>query len=141
MVLAALPNSAATAAATNQNGYAAGFLSSLSVGQDGTVNGTFTNGQTIAVAQIATATFANPAGLNREGQNYFSSTAASGDPQVGAAESGGRGSITGGSLESSNVDVSAEFTQLIVAQQGYQVNARTITVSSEVLQELTNLIH
>jgi flagellar hook protein FlgE len=132
---------ATSAAATSQDGFAAGFLSSLSVGQDGVVSGVFTNGRTLAVAQLATASFANPEGLNRIGNNYYTPSADSGEPQIGAAGSAGRGTIQAGSLEASNVDVSAEFTRLIAAQQGYQVNSRTITVSDNVLQELANLIH
>ncbi len=109
---------ATSAAATNQDGFAAGFLSSLSVGQDGVVSGIFTNGQTLAIAQLATASFANPEGLNRVGNNYYTPSADSGEPQIGAAGSAGRGTIQAGSLEASNVDVSAEFTRLIAAAAG-----------------------
>ena len=90
---------ATSAAATSQDGFAAGFLTSLSVGQDGVISGVFTNGQTLAIAQLATASFANSEGLNRVGNNYYTPSADSGEPQIGAAGSGGRGAIQGGSLE------------------------------------------
>jgi len=129
-----------SAAATSQDGYAAGFLSSLSIAQDGTVNGIFTNGQSMPIAQIALAGFANPSGLSRQGDNYYALTAQSGPALLGAGQSGGRGSIQQGELESSNVNVSLEFTRLIIAQQGFQVNAKAITVSDQVLQALSNII-
>ena len=113
----------------------------MSIAQDGTINGIFTNGQIFALAQLAVATFTNPEGLNRVGQNYYDMTINSGVPLLAGGQAGGRGSIQAGALESSNVDVSTEFTQLITAQQGYEVNARSITVNNTVIQELTNIIH
>jgi len=100
----------------------------------------FTNGRTLPLAQLALAVFPNPAGLLREGENYFSLSVQSGLPLVGAPMSGSRGSIQRGTLESSNVDVALEFTRLITAQRGFQINTRTITVSDQVLQELANII-
>ena len=132
---------ATSASATNQDGFAAGFLTSLSIAKDGTMNGVFTNGRTLAVAQLAVATFANPGGLTREGNNYFSLSAFSGEPQLAGGGAGGRGSVQQGALESSNVDVAQEFTRLIIAQRGFEVNTRTITVSDQVLQDLSNIIH
>ena len=129
-----------SAAAVNQDGYAAGFLSSLSVGQDGVIQGIFTNGRSLAIAQVALAEFANPGGLQREGSNLFSLSPNSGQPLIGGALSGGRGAIQRGTLESSNVDTALEFTRLIIAQRGFQVNARTISVSDQMLQELANII-
>jgi flagellar hook protein FlgE len=128
------------AAATSQDGFAAGFLTSLSVGKDGTINGVFTNGRTLSIAQIAIASFANQGGLDRQGNNFFSLSNHSGDPLIGAGLTGGRGSVQQSALESSNIDTAREFTQLIIAQRGFQVNARTITVSDQVLQELANII-
>jgi flagellar hook protein FlgE len=133
--------SANSAAATSQDGFAAGFLNSLSVGKDGTVDGIFTNGRILPIAQLALANFANPTGLNREGSNYFSVSANSGVALIGGGLSGGRGLVQQGALESSNVDVALEFTNLIIAQRGFQVNARTITAANEVLQDLVNIIH
>lgn len=129
-----------SAAAIRQDGFAAGFLSSLSVGKDGIINGVFTNGRTLSIAQLALATFQNVAGLNRLGDTYFALSTHSGGALIGPGNSGGHGSVQQGALEASNVDVAQEFTQLIVAQRGFQVNARTITVSDQVLQELANII-
>ena len=129
-----------SAAATDQNGFPAGFLVAVSVAPDGTIDGVFTNGRTLPIAQLAIAGFDNAGGLNREGNNYFSSSSNSGLPLIGAAVTGGRGSVQSGTLESSNVDVALEFTRLITAQRGFQVNARTITATDEVLQELSNLV-
>lgn len=129
-----------SAAATEQDGYAAGFLTGVSVSQDGTIQGIFTNGRILPIAQIAIASFTNPGGLNRLGDNYFGLSNNSGLPLVGEALSGGSGSVRNGALESSNVDVALEFTRLITAQRGFQVNARTITAADEVLQELANII-
>lgn len=129
-----------SAAATSQDGFAAGFLTSISVGKGGVINGIFTNGQTLPVAQLAIANFTNPAGLNREGDNFYSLSSKSGVPLIGAGLTGGRGQVQQGTLESSNVDVALEFTRLIIAQRGFEVNARTITTSDQVLQDLTNII-
>ncbi len=129
-----------SASATGQNGFAAGFLSTLSIGQDGVINGIFTNGQTLAIAQIAVANFANPGALNRVGNNYYALSSESGPALIGAGQSGGRGSVQQGQLESSNVDVSLEFTRLIIAQEGYQVNSHVITAADQILQDLGNII-
>jgi flagellar hook protein FlgE len=131
---------ASSAAATEQDGLAAGFLTGLSVGPDGVIEGVFTNGRTLPLAQLALANFANPGGLERLGDNYFGITSNSGIPLVGTALSGGRGLVQSGSLENSNVDVALEFTRLITAQRGFQVNARTITATDSVLQELSNIV-
>ncbi len=132
-------NSGGSISAT-QDGFEVGSLSSVRVSGDGIVEGIATNGRTIALAQLAIATFANPNGLNAVGQNYFDTSASSGEAQIGTARSSNRGSIRAGELEQSNVDLALEFTRLIVAQRGFSANARTITVSSEILEELTNLI-
>jgi flagellar hook protein FlgE len=131
---------ATSAAATKQDGSAAGFLTAVSVGKDGVIGGVFTNGRVLPIAQLAVASFDNPGGLDRLGNNYFGLTNNSGLPLLGAALSGGRGDIQGGTLESSNVDVALEFTRLIVAQRGFQVNARTITAVDDVMQQLANII-
>ncbi len=128
-----------SASATNQNGYAAGFLNSVYVGADGTIQGSFSNGQVLSLAQLAMASFNNPQGLSREGNNYLSVTPSSGLPQVGPAESQGLGSIQGGALESSNVNVSQELTNLIIAHRGFQVNSRTVNAENDMLQYLANL--
>ncbi len=130
-----------TAAATAQNGYAAGTLASVSIQQDGTINGLFTNGQLFPLAQLAVATFTNPEGLSRVGLNYYQATVNSGLPLVSGGQAGSAGSIQGGSLESSNVDVSKQFTQLITGQQAYEVNARSITINNQVIQDLMTVLH
>jgi len=129
-----------SAAAISQDGYAQGTLQSASVGQDGTITGQFTNGRTESIAQIALATFTNPEGLMRSTNNYFATTSNSGTALVSTPQSGSAGSIQAGSLESSNVDVGAEFTQLVAAQRGYQVNAQAFSAANQMLQETANLL-
>ncbi len=128
-----------TIAASEQDGRPAGNLQSFAINTDGTLMGSFSNGLKQAIGRVALANFANPGGLEKSGSSLYAATVNSGDPQVGAAGAGGRGSLTGGSLEMSNVDLSAEFTNLIVAQRGFQANSRVITTSDEVLQELVSL--
>jgi flagellar hook protein FlgE len=125
---------------TTQNGYAAGTVSTISVDQTGTLQGTFTNGQTEPLAQVAITTFANQNGLVKEGSNNWTMTLASGAPNVGAANTGGRGTVLGSSLENSNVDVASEFTNLIIDQNGYQANSRVITTANTLLQTIISLI-
>ncbi|MEV7646591.1 flagellar hook protein FlgE [Arthrobacter sp. NPDC089319] len=123
----------------SQNGYAAGALESFTMASDGTLMGSFSNGRQAAVGRIALANFTNPGGLEKAGSSSYRVTANSGQVELGTAGTGGLGTLAGGSLEMSNVDLSQEFTNLIVAQRGFQANARIITTSDEVLQELTNL--
>ena len=128
-----------TVTAADQNGRAAGGLQSFAINSDGTLLGSFSNGLKQAIGRVAIGNFGNPSGLEKSGSSLYRPTVNSGDAQVGAAGSGGRGVLSGGSLEMSNVDLSAEFTNLIVAQRGFQANSRVITTSDEVLQELVNL--
>ncbi|MGW9403952.1 flagellar hook protein FlgE [Arthrobacter sp. NPDC055585] len=128
-----------TASVTGQNGRAAGTLESFSISKDGTIIGSFTNGAKESLARIAVATFTNPAGLEKAGNSGFTASVNSGNPVLGGPGDPGMGNAIAGSLEMSNVDLSQEFTNLIVAQRGFQANARIITTSDEVLQELTNL--
>ncbi|KQY45937.1 flagellar hook protein FlgE [Cellulomonas sp. Root137] len=128
-----------TAKAKTQDGQAAGTLQSFALGADGTITGSFSNGLKQTIGRLALGSFTNPSGLEKAGGSLFRTSVNSGDPQVGAAGTGGRGSLAGGSLEMSNVDLSAEFTSLIIAQRGFQANSRVITTSDEVLQELVNL--
>lgn len=128
-----------TASISSQNGHEAGSLQGYSISKDGTVVGSFSNGSSLAIGRIALATFANPAGLEKTGASGYRATANSGNANVGVPGSAGVGSLASGTLEMSNVDLSQEFTNLIVAQRGFQANARIITTSDEVLQELTNL--
>lgn len=128
-----------TVAAGNQDGQAAGTLLSFALGNDGTITGAFSNGLKQVIGRIALAAFTNPGGLEKAGGSLFATSVNSGEPMVGTAGTGGRGSLTGGSLEMSNVDLSSEFTSLIIAQRGFQANSRIITTSDEVLNELVNL--
>lgn len=128
-----------TVEASTQNGRAAGTLQSFTINADGTLLGSFSNGLKQPLGRVALATFTNPAGLTKSGNSLYASTVNSGDAQIGAAGTGGRGALTGGALEMSNVDLSAEFTNLIIAQRGFQANSRVITTSDELLQELVNL--
>ncbi|OMH30569.1 flagellar hook protein FlgE [Tersicoccus sp. Bi-70] len=121
------------------NGSAAGTLESFSLGADGTLTGSFSNGGKFVIGQVALARFTNPAGLEKIGNTAFQPSANSGVPQLGTAGNGGFGSLSGGQLEMSNVDLSQQFTNLIVAQRGFQANARIVTTSDQVLQELVEL--
>lgn len=129
-----------TVTAVTQDGSGFGTLTDVSFDATGTIQGSFSNGRTIAIAQLALAGFANPGGLLRSGQNYFLASPASGAALVGVAGQGGLGSIQGSALEAANVDIATEFSRLIIAQRGFQVNARTITAANDSLQELANII-
>ena len=126
--------------ATNQDGFASGSVSSVSVDQNGVLVGTFTNGQTNPLAQVAVTTFANSNGLAKDGSNTWTTTLASGTPNVGTANTGGRATVLGSNLENSNVDVATEFTKLIINQNGYQANSRVITTANTLLQTVIGLI-
>ena len=128
-----------TFAATQQNGSAMGTLQAFTLSPDGTIVGVFSNGLKQALGQIAMAAFNNPPGLEKIGGSMYRNTVNSGNPQLGTAGAGGRGLLSGGNLEMSNVDLAAEFTNLIVAQRGFQANSRVITSSDEILQDLVNL--
>jgi len=126
-------------AALSQDGSGLGTLQSFTIGQDGIVTGVFSNGRTRAIARIALAGFSNASGLEKTGDSLYRASVNSGLPQIGQAGSGGRGTLSGSTLEMSNVDLAQEFTNLIVAQRGFQANARVITASDELLQDLVNL--
>lgn len=129
-----------SAAATSQDGYESGFFLSSSVNTDGSITALFTNGQTQDVGKLQMAKFANPSGLSKEGGNMWGQTVASGTAILTTALSGGMGSIISGALEGSNVDIAEEFTNLIIAQRSFQANARTITTTDEIMQELVNIV-
>ena len=122
-----------------QDGQAIGSLSGFFIGEDGTVKAQFPNGETEAMAQIAIGTFENPGGLVRLGDSHFSQSLASGDPDIGAPGSEKRGLVSSGTLEISNVDLALEFTNLIIAQRGFQANGRAISASDEMLADLVNI--
>ncbi len=125
--------------ALEQDGAAMGNLQSFSIAADGTVMGVFSNGMREPVAQVALANFANPGGLEKVGGSMFRPSGNSGLVQVGISGTGGRGTLAGGTVEMSNVDLAQEFTNLIVAQRGFQANSRVISSSDELLQDLVNL--
>jgi flagellar hook protein FlgE len=124
---------------SNQNGYFGGTLSNYTIMQDGTIDGQFSNGQTQAIGQVAMASFANDQGLQLVGGDSYQSTLASGAAVVGVANSGGLGTLTGGSVELSNVDISTEFTNLIVVQRGFEADSRVVTTFDSVGQSTINL--
>jgi flagellar hook protein FlgE len=128
-----------TMSALYQNGAEVGFLRAFTIDGSGVVTGTFSNGLRRNLGQIALATFNNPAGLERVGDTSFTATVNSGEALIGAAGTGQLGSIAGGAVEMSNVDLAAEFTNMIAAQRGFQANSRVISASDEILQDLVNL--
>lgn len=128
-----------TAVLKEQDGYTMGDLERFSIDQTGTITGAFTNGVTLTLAQIALADFNNPAGLIRSGDNMYQVSANSGSPVLGFSGEGSQSAITSGALEMSNVDLAQEFTSMITAQRGFQSNARVITTSDEMLQEVVTL--
>lgn len=129
----------ADAQAIDQDGLEVGNLRSFAIADDGTLSGVFSNGETKILAQLALASFSNPSGLLSTGNSRYRATNASGTALVGLPSTAGRGGVAAGTLEMSNVDLSEEFTQLIIAQRGFQANSRIITVSDEMIQELVNL--
>lgn len=131
--------SPSSTSSTQQDGAGSGTLVKFDIGADGTITGAFSNGKTAILGQLALATFANNQGLLRTGNNGFSETLASGQPVVGGPGTGGRGTLAGGALELSNVDIAKEFAALIVAQRGFQANARAVTTFDEITQETINL--
>jgi flagellar hook protein FlgE len=131
--------SASTAVASGQDGYPMGNLQDISIDSTGVITGFFTNGVSQTLAQISLASFNNPTGLLRRGDNMYATSGNSGEPVLGFAGTSNQSSITSGALESSNVDLAAEFTNMIIAQRGFQANSRVITTSDEMLQELVNL--
>jgi len=130
---------AKTLAVKSADGAAAGSLQQFQISPDGTVIGIFSNGEKLNMAQIALANFNNPGGLEKLGNSTYRSSTNSGLAQIGTPADGGRGSLIGGSLEMSNVDLASEFTNLIIAQRGFQANSRVITTSDQLLEELVNI--
>jgi len=125
---------------TQTDGYSSGSLQTFSVAGDGTIQGVFSNGATLALGQLALASFTNSQGLLKNGSNSYLASLSSGQPTIGAPKAGGLGSITGGSLEQSNVDIATEFSHLILAQRDYQANAQTVTTLDQVSQYAINMI-
>lgn len=117
-----------------------GELLSYGIGTDGTVTGVFSgNDQPVVLGRLALANFVNPQGLEKAGDSLYRATTNSGPVEIGPAGEGGRGTLMGGAVEMSNVDLAQEFTNLIIAQRGFQASSRVITTSDQVLEELVNI--
>lgn len=132
-------SSAATAVVQDQNGFTMGSIAGVSIDKTGTVMGSFTNGVVQALAQVSLASFTNPTGLERQGDNLYVASGNSGEPVIGYSREGNESTIQSKSLEMSNVDLAQEFTNMIVAQRGFQASSRVITTSDEMLQEVVGL--
>ena len=122
-----------------QDGVQMGYLTSFSISDKGVITATYDNGSKKALGQVALANFANPAGLEKEGESYFVTSNNSGRPIVSPAGGQGVGKVKSGTLEMSNVDLANEFTDMITTQRGFQANSRTITTSDVMLEELLRL--
>ena len=123
----------------SQDGYPPGVLQSISVGSDGIISGSYDNGQILKLYQLDLANFNDSQGLQREGGNLYSATLTSGTAYTSAPGQGGMGKINANSLEESNVDLATQFSDMIVAQSGYQANSKVITTTDEILQTLMNM--
>ncbi len=132
-------STASSVISLTQDGYTSGILKNISVTEDGFVTALYSNGQLVPKYQLALAGFNNYRGLKVEGNNLYSETMESGQPLVGAPETGRLGEITPGALEMSNVDLATEFVHLITTQRAFQANSKVITVSDEMLAELMNI--
>ncbi len=120
---------------TQQDGSSSGSLENFNIGSDGTITGSFSNGKTQALGQLALANFANQNGLQLDGSTDYTPTLASGPAVVGVPGAGGLGTISGGSLELSNVDIATEFANLIVAQRGFEADAKAVTTFDQITQD------
>jgi len=128
-----------TTAARQQDGYPMGMLQTYTIDDAGMIRGIYTNGFKQPIGKIALATFYNPMGLHKTGDTMWDTSANSGNPIISKPGSGRAGTMKAGVLEMSNVDLSQEFTDMIIAQRGFQANSKSITTSDQMLQELVNL--
>lgn len=124
---------------TLQDGYTAGTIAGMSFNDDGTLTAIYTNGETVNIAQVALAKFENPEGMFKMGQNRYRESKLSGQPTIGAPSTGGRGRISSKTLEQSTTDIASEFINLMVGQKNFQANAKVISTSDEMLQEILAL--
>jgi flagellar hook protein FlgE len=134
-------SAASAASATSQDGYASGQYQGFTVDASGVISAQFSNQQNSPIAQLALANMVNVLGLTVEGGNNYEVTRSSGGATVGVAGAGGLGSIEDNALEQSNVNISAEFSDLIIAQQTYEANSKAITTFDTVSQDTINMIH
>ena len=125
--------------ASSQDGVQAGQLTGLGIGQKGQLFATYTNGDSLAVAQLAVASVLNPGSMQDLGNNTFGTTSQTAVPAIGTPGTGSRGGITGGGLESSTVDIAQEFTHLLTYERGYQANSKVITTEDEIIQSTLSL--
>jgi flagellar hook protein FlgE len=132
-------SSPSTTKAVEQNGFSMGYMEAFNIDDSGIITGVYSNGTKETVGQVGMAVFTNPGGLTATGENLFENSNNSGTPNIGAASQAGRGKIAAGTLEMSNVDLSDQFTDMIITQRGFQANSRTIVTSDQMLQELINL--
>jgi len=130
-----------TTSATNQNGYASGQYESFTINSAGVVTASYSNSQSQIVGQVAIATVSNEQGLEDVGSTEYQTTSASGNAAIGVAGAGGRGTIEGSSLEASNVNISDEFSDLIIAQRAFEANSKAVTTFDTITQETINMIH
>ena len=131
--------SPSTVLSQSQDGFAAGSLVGLDIGQEGIINARYSNGRTFAAGRVILAKFTSKDGLRRVGDNLYRETQDSGPAALAEAATGGRGVIHSGTLEQSNVDISEEFIDMIRFQRAFQANSRTVTTTDELLQEVVNL--
>ncbi len=129
-----------SAGAIEQDGYGTGSLQRITVDTEGILRGTFSNGESLDIAAIAIAVFDNVQGLERAGSSYYRHTPAAGATITSRATQGRAGRIRQNVLEDSNVDIAREFTSLIVAQRGFQMNSRTVRVTNNILQQLASIV-
>lgn len=122
-----------------QNGYTAGNLAGLEVSSDGTIIGRYSNGLMRDIGQVPVITFRNPEGLKPNGSTSWVATSESGDALVNTADLGITGSIIGGALEESNVDLAEELVKMIIGQRNYQANAKTIQTQDTITQTIINM--
>ena len=128
-----------TTKAVDQDGYEMGYLETFIIDNKGIITGIYSNGEKIPLGQIALATFVNPEGLEKTGDNNYVQTNNSGLANIGVAGASGKGSLQSGALEMSNVDLSEEFTSMIITQRGFEANSKTITTSDQMLQVIMGL--
>jgi flagellar hook protein FlgE len=126
--------------ASSQNGTQAGQLTGISIGANGQITAKYSNGDNVAVAQVAVGTVLNPESMQDLGNNSFGVTSATSVPAIGVPGTGSRGTVTGGALESSTVDIATEFTNLLIYERGYQANSKVITTEDQVIQTTLSLI-
>lgn len=134
-------NQTSAVSSTSQDGFASGIYSGFSIGSDGTVTATFKNGQKLNVGQLALGNVVNLQGLKDLGNGEYETTLASGSATIGASGTSGLGTMQGGALEGSNVNISAQFSDLIIAQRAFEANSKAITTFDTVTQETINMIH